>query len=219
MPIEYDALEKNSANYVPLSVASFLDRTADIYPEREAVIYEDRSYNWSEVRGRCRQLASALNARGLGKNDTVSVLLHNTPEMFECQFAVPMAGCVLNSINTRLDADTIAYIIDHGESQLMIVDRELYPVVADALKLSKLSPDVIIVDDGFADTQPDVPADIITYEAFIANQNTEYQPEPLADEWQAMALTRRLSDGDGNRGELGFAYASELSLYGADVSL
>ena len=188
MPIEYDALEKNSANYVPLSVASFLDRTADIYPEHAAVIYENRSYNWSEVRGRCRQLASTLNARGLGKNDTVSVLLHNTPEMFECQFAVPMAGCVLNSINTRLDADTIAYIIDHGESQLMIVDRELYPVVADALKLSKLSPDVIIVDDGFADTQPDVPADIITYEAFIANQNTEYQPEPLTDEWQAMAL-------------------------------
>jgi len=188
MPIEYDALEKNSANYVPLSVASFLERTADIYPEREAVIYEDRSYNWSEVRGRCRQLASALNARGLGRNDTISVLLHNTPEMFECQFAVPMAGCVLNSINTRLDADTIAYIIDHGESQIMIVDRELYPIVVDALKISQLSPEVIIVDDASADTKPDIPANITTYEAFIADQSSDYEPEPLTDEWQAMAL-------------------------------
>ena len=188
MPIDYDALDKNSANYVPLSVVSFLERTAYIYPERDAVIYEDRSYNWREVRGRCRQLASALNACGLGKNDTISVLLHNTPEMFECQFAVPMAGCVLNSINTRLDADTIAYIIDHGESQLMIVDRELYPVILDALEISQLSPDVIIVDDEAADNKPDIPANSITYEAFIAAQSPDDEPEPLKDEWQAMAL-------------------------------
>ena len=188
MPIEYDALEKNSANFAPLTVANFLERTADIYPDREAVIYEGRSYNWSEVRGRCRQLASALNARGLGKNDTVSVLLHNTPEMFECQFAVPMAGCVLNSINTRLDADTIAYIIDHGESQLMIVDRELYPVVSEALKISQLNPDLIIVDDAVADTKPDLPANFVTYESFIAAHSSDYQPDPLKDEWQAMAL-------------------------------
>lgn len=188
MPIEYDVLEKNSANYAPLSVASFLERTAYIYPEREAVVYEDRSYNWSETYGRCRQLASALNARGLGRNDTISVLLFNTPEMFECQFAVPIAGCVLNSINTRLDADTIAYIIDHGESQLMIVDRELYPVVSEALKISQLSPDIIIVDDAAADNKPDLPANTMTYETFIAAQSPDYQPKPLKDEWQAMAL-------------------------------
>ena len=188
MPIEYDVLEKNNANYAPLSVASFLERTAYIYPEREAVVYEDRSYNWSEIQGRCLKLASALNARGLGRNDTVSVLLFNTPEMFECQFAVPIAGCVLNSINTRLDAETIAYIIDHGESQLMIVDRELYPVVSEALKISQLSPDVIIVDDAAADIRPDIPANAITYEAFIASQSPDYQPTPLKDEWQAMAL-------------------------------
>ena len=188
MPIDYDALDKNSANYVPLSVVSFLERAAYIYPEREALLYEDRSYNWGEVRDRCRQLASALNARGLGKNDTISVLLHNTPEMFECQFAVPMAGCVLNSINTRLDAETIAYIIDHGESQLMIVDRELYPVVSDALEISQLSPDVIIVDDEAADIKPDIPANSITYEAFIAAHSPDDQPVPLKDEWQAMAL-------------------------------
>ncbi len=188
MTVAYDQLPKTDANYVPLSVASFLDRAANIYPHREALVYEDRKYNWSEVRGRCRQLASALNARGLGKNDTVSVLLHNTSEMFECQFAVPMAGCVLNSINTRLDADTIAYIIDHGESRLMIVDRELYPVAVAALEISELNPDVIIVDDSYADTKPDVPANVLTYEAFIADQSPDYEPEPLKDEWQAMAL-------------------------------
>ncbi len=184
----YDQLEMNAANYVPLSVTSFLDRTADIYPHRQAVVYNDRSYTWAETRGRCRQLAAALNARGLGRNDTVSVLLHNTPEMFECQFGVPMAGCVLNSVNTRLDADTIAYIIDHAESQVFITDRELYPVLAAALEISNLSPDVIIVDDAYADNKPDIPSGSLTYENFIGAQSPDTIPEPIADEWQAMAL-------------------------------
>ena len=184
----YDELPKTPANYAPLTITSFLDRTADIFPHRPAVVYEDRAYNWAEVRGRCRQLASALNARGLGKNDTISVLLHNTPEMFECQFGVPMAGCVLNTINTRLDADTIAYIIDHGESQLFITDRELYPVVAKALAKSEFSPDVIIVDDPSAATQPDTPAGLLDYERFIGGEDPKYTPPPLEDEWQAMAL-------------------------------
>ncbi|NNE57947.1 MAG: long-chain-fatty-acid--CoA ligase [Hellea sp.] len=184
----YDQLGQNAANYAPLTVGSFLDRTAAIYPKRQAVVYEDRSYTWSESRGRCLQLASALNARGLGRNDTISVLLHNTPEMFECQFGVPMSGCVLNSINTRLDADTVAYIIDHSESQLFIADRELYPVVVEALKTSKLQPEVIIVDDASADTRPDMPSSATTYEEFIGDQSPDYKPEPIADEWQAMAL-------------------------------
>lgn len=184
----YNNLPKNSANYAPLTVTSFLDRTANIYPDREAVVYEDRSYNWAQVRGRCRQLAAALNALGLGRNDTVSVLLHNTPEMFECQFGVPMAGCVLNSINTRLDADTIAYIIDHAQSCLFITDRELYPVVKSALQVSERQPDIIIVDDSNADTKPDIPDDIQSYEAFIENESSDYQAPALEDEWQAMAL-------------------------------
>ena len=184
----YDELPKTPANYAPLTITSFLERTADIFPHRTAVVYEDKSYSWAETRARCRQLASALNARGLGKNDTVSVLLHNIPEMLECQFGVPMAGCVLNSINTRLDADTIAYIIDHGESQLFITDRELYPVVAAALEISEISPDVIIVDDIHALAKPDVPSGLVDYESFIGSQDGNYTPPPLEDEWQAMAL-------------------------------
>jgi len=130
MPIDYDKLDKNPANYVPLTPLSFLDRTADIYPQREALVYHERRYSWEEVRGRCRRLASALHQRGIGKNDTVSVLLYNTPEMFEVHFGVPLAGAVLNAINTRLDADTVAYIIDHAESRLFIADRELWPVLS-----------------------------------------------------------------------------------------
>ncbi len=184
----YDQLGKNSANYTPLSIVSFLDRTAAIYPDRTAVIYEDRTYSWSESRNRCRQLAAALNARGLGRNDTVSVLLFNTPEMFECQFGIPMAGCVLNTINTRLDADTIAYIIDHGESRLFIVDRELYPVAAAALASSTHQPDLIIIDDKNADLKPDFDNDLKTYEQFLAEGNPDVELPALTDEWQAMAL-------------------------------
>ena len=114
--------------------------------------------------------------------------MFNTSEMFECQFGVPMAGCVLNTINTRLDADTIAYIIDHGESQLFITDRELYPVVAEALKSSNTQPDVIIVDDTHAAVKPDVPQGILTYDDFIAAQDPNKAPKPIDDEWQAMAL-------------------------------
>ena len=184
----YDQLPRTHANYVALTPVSFLDRTAEIYPDHKAVVYENREYNWAQSRARCRQLASALSARGLGRNDTVSVLLFNTPEMFECQFGIPMAGCVLNTINTRLDADTIAYIIDHGESRLFITDRELYPVVAEAMKTSKMQPDVIIVDDENAAIRPDVPSELMTYEGFISNQDPAFIPSPIEDEWQAMAL-------------------------------
>ena len=184
----YEQLEKNPANYVPLSPISFLDRTAAIYPHRTAVVYNDRSYSWSETRNRCRSLASAIAGRGLGRNDTVSVLLHNTPEMFECHYGVPMAGCVLNSINTRLDADTIAYIIDHGECQLFIADRELWPVVNAALAIAKRDPDVVIVDDPDSDVKPDIPSDAITYEHFLREADPDFSPPAIEDEWQAMAL-------------------------------
>lgn len=185
---KYDELERNPANYVPLSPISFLDRTAAIYPNRQSVVYNDRSYNWSETQSRCRLLASALAGRGIGKNDTVSVLLHNTPEMFECHYGVPMLGSVLNAINTRLDADTVAYIIDHGESQFFIVDRELWPVLEAALKIAKSNPDVVIVDDADAATKPNIPNDAITYEQFLGEGDASFQAPPLDDEWQALAL-------------------------------
>ena len=127
MPIAYDQMPKNSANYVPLTPLSFLERTADIYPHRSAVVHGEINFTWRDVRERCHRFASYLTKQGIGKNDTVSFLAFNTPEMFEAHFAVPLAGAVLNTINTRLDAQTIAYIIDHAETRLLVVDRELWP--------------------------------------------------------------------------------------------
>ena len=188
MPIEYEALEKNGANYVPLSPISFLDRTADIYPDREALIYNDKSYNWHEFRLRCRRFASALHAREIGKNDTVSLLTFNTPEMFEAHFAVPMAGAVLNTINTRLDAATVAYIIDHAETKMFIVDRELWPVLEAALKLCKIQPEVVVVDDPSAETKPALPKDYTAFESLITQGDPDYRGETISDEWQALSL-------------------------------
>jgi len=189
MPADYDELGQNSANYVPLSPVSFLDRTADIYPNRDAVVYNERRYSWSEVRARCRRFASALKSRGIGKNDTISLLTFNTPEMFECHFSVPMAGAVLNTINTRLDAGTVAYIIDHGETKMFIVDRELWPVLNAALKLCERRPEIIIVDDPSAATQPELPTENFRfYEDLVLEGDVTFTAEPLKDEWQALSL-------------------------------
>lgn len=186
--IAYVNLKQNTANYVPLSPVSFLDRTADVYPDRRAVVYEDTFFTWAHVRERCRRLASALKNRDIGENDTVSVFLFNTPELFECHFGVPMAGAVLNTINTRLDAATVAYIIDHGEAKAFIVDRELSPVMAEALKLAVNKPEVILVDDPHAESKPEVDFDYIDYEDLLAEGDADYQYSPVTDEWQALAL-------------------------------
>jgi len=188
MPIDYDALDKNSANYVPLSPVSFLERTADIYPDREALIYNDRRYNWRDVRERCARFASSLKARGIGRNDTVSLLTYNTPEMFEAHFAVPMAGAVLNTINTRLDGATVAYIIDHAESKMFIVDRELWPVLKVALELCEGRPEIVIIDDDTALTKPGLPETYTPFEDLVQNGDPDYKGEPLTDEWQALSL-------------------------------
>jgi len=188
MPVEYDALEKTPANYVPLTPLSFLERTADIYPERKALTYGDRSMKWNKVRERCRRLASSINQRDIGRNDTVSVLAFNTPEMFECHFAIPMSGAVLNTINTRLDADTIAYIIDHAETKLFICDRELWPVLEAALAQSEAQPEVVIIDDRLAITRPDYPENLKTYEDLVRDGDKAYRGEPVSDEWQALSL-------------------------------
>ena len=117
-------LDKNAANYTPLSPLSFIERTAAVYPQRISVIHGARRYTWGETYARCRRLASALVARGIGKNDTVAAMLSNTPEMLECHFGVPMAGAVLNTLNTRLDAEAIAFMLNHGEAKALIADRE-----------------------------------------------------------------------------------------------
>jgi len=130
-------LDKNNANFVPLTPLSFLERAKDIYPNYEALVYEDRKYTWSEIYKRCTKFASALEKIGIGKGDTVSFLAFNTPEIFEAHYAVPMTGGVLNTINIRLDAKTIAYILEHGEAKVLVVDRQLHKEVKKALSTLK----------------------------------------------------------------------------------
>ena len=157
----YDALTKNPANYVPLSPISFLHRTADIYGGRGAIIYGERHYNWRKLRERCLHMASSLSKLGVSQGDTVAVLAFNTPEMFEAHFSVPMTGAVLNTINTRLDAETLAYILDFGQVKIMIVDRELLPLTQKALQQTKLKPVLILIDDETADVKPSVDLDVL----------------------------------------------------------
>ncbi len=190
MTAEYDQLPASDANFVALTPLSFLQRTADIYPQRDALIYNQRHYTWAQTRTRCTRIASSLAARGLGKNDTVSVFAFNTPEMFECHFAIPMAGAVLNTINTRLDPATVAYIIDHGESKLFIVDRQLWPVLQQALETTELKPEVIIIDDADATEKPDLPENIdySFYEDLVVRGDQRFTWRAPEDEWQALSL-------------------------------
>ena len=149
---DYDKnLEKNNANFVPLTPISFLERAKDIYPNYEALVYEDRKYTWSEIYKRCIKFASALEKIGIRKGDTVSFLAFNTPEIFEAHYSVPMTGGVLNTINIRLDAKTIAYILDHSDAKVLVVDRQLHVEVKKALSTIKRKIIVIDINDKFAD--------------------------------------------------------------------
>src|SRR5215470_8720533 len=141
-------LDKTPANYVPLTPLSFLARSAAVYPDHVSAVYEGRSFTWSETHERCRRFASYLASKGIGENDTVAAMLPNVPAMNELHFAVPMAGAVLNALNIRLDAPSIAFQLDHGGARIILVDPEFAGVIADALKLmSGPKPLVIDVDD------------------------------------------------------------------------
>src|SRR5215813_3588011 len=146
---QYDVgLDKNPANYVALTPLSFLERSAAVYPNHVSAVYEGRSFTWSETYERCRRFASYLAARGIGTGDTVAAMLPNIPAMNELHFAVPMAGAVLNALNIRLDAPSIAFQLDHGGAKIIMVDPEFAPVIAEALNLMKgPKPFVIDVDD------------------------------------------------------------------------
>src|SRR5262244_188409 len=140
-------LEKNPANYAPLTPLTFIDWSAHVFPRRTAVIHGPRRFSWAETYARCRRLASALAVRGIQAGDTVSVMLTNTPEMYECHFGVPMAGAILNTLNTRLDANALAFMLDHAEAKVLITDREFSAVIDKALTQSQASVLVIDVDD------------------------------------------------------------------------
>ncbi len=188
MSNKFECFDKNAANHVPLSPLSFLKRTALMYPDYVATIYGDRQYTWSETYDRCRRLASALKARGVEKGDTVSIVAANTPEMLEAHFGIPMSGAVLNTINTRLDADTIAYILEHGEAKVLILDTELAPEAAKAVEQLN-NPDLLVID--IMDMQAcDAPRSIgaLDYEAFLSEGDPNADWELPNDEWDALAL-------------------------------
>src|SRR3984957_13317789 len=184
---KYDlGLDKNAANHAPLTPLTFIERAASVYPDRLSVVHGEQTFTWSQTYTRCRRLASALARRGIGKNDTVSVMLPNTPPMVEAPFGVPMCGAVLNTLNTRLDAETIAFMLPHAETKVLNTDREFSPVVGVALARLDTPPLVIDVDDpAFAGGRLLGQTD---YETFLAEGDPDYPWRNPAEEWDAIAL-------------------------------
>ena len=183
---DYDALPRVGANHQPLTPLLFLERTAEVFPGHVAVIHGALRRSYAELRMRCVKLAHALHKRGLGRGDTVAALLPNTPAMLECHYGVPMAGCVLNTINTRLDAATIAYILDHGEAKILIVDREFVPVLRAALVQCTNKPTIIEVNDSEAPSEETLGGQ--DYEALLGEGSEEFAWPLPRDEWDAIAL-------------------------------
>ena len=130
-------LEKNNANFVALSPITFLERTKDVYPDYEAAVYGNRKYTWLDVYKRVIKFASALEKIGVGNGDTVSIMACNTPELFEAHYSIPMTGAVINAINTRLDSKTVAYILEHSDAKVLIVDRQFHKIIKKALESIK----------------------------------------------------------------------------------
>ncbi len=180
-------LDKNPANYVPLTPLSFIERSAYIYPEHVATIHGARRYTWRQEYERARRLASALAAQGIGAGDTVAAMLNNTPEMFECHFGVPMTGAVLNTLNTRLDAESIAFMLNHGEAKVLITDCEYSATVKAALAV--LGRGILVVDVDDAEYGgPGERLGTVEYEAFIASGRADYAWKTPDDEWDAISL-------------------------------
>jgi fatty-acyl-CoA synthase len=182
-------LPRNEANFAPLSPLSFIERAADVYPQRVAVVHGDLRRSWSDVYARCRRLASALTRYGIRKGDTVAVMLPNTPPMVEAHFGIPMAGAVLNALNTRLDAETIAFMLDHGEAKVVVVDPEFASVMKKAIALRKGKSPLLAIDvtDAlFTGTVERIGS--VDYEDFLAGGDPEFGWKLPADEWDAIAL-------------------------------
>ncbi len=186
-PNKYEThLDRNAANHVPLSPLTFLRRTAQVYPRRTAIVHGSIKRSWGETYDRCRRLASALAQHGVGLGDTVSVMAPNTPEAFEPTFGVPMTGGVLNALNVRLDADTIAFTLDHAETKVLITDTEFSKVMKPALEKASVKPLVIDVDDPQGKGGERLGS--LTYEAFLATGDPHFEWSLPEDEWQAISL-------------------------------
>ncbi len=182
-------LPRNDANYAAFTPLSFIERTAEVYPERLAIVHGELRQTWAQTYARCRQLASSLRRIGIGKNDTVAVMLPNTPPMVEAHFGIPMAGAVLNTLNTRLDPETIAFMLDHGEAKAVIVDPEFSAIMAKALPLRQSKAPLAVIevqDDLYGPPAQSLGGTL--YEDFVAAGDPNFAWELPADEWDAIAL-------------------------------
>src|SRR6201989_1716731 len=186
---QYDVgLDKTPANYVPLTPLSFIERSAAVYPNHVSAVYEGRSFTWSQTYARCRRFASFLAGRGIGIGDTIAAMLPNIPAMNELHFSVPMAGAVLNALNIRLDAASIAFQLDHGGARIILVDPEFASVISDALaQMTGPKPFVIDVDDAAFKGGKRIGE--IEYETAVAQGDPTFTGVRPADEWDAIALS------------------------------
>jgi fatty-acyl-CoA synthase len=186
-------LPRNPANYQPLTPLTFLERAASVFPDHTAIIHGDLRRSYAEFYARSRQLASALTQHNIGRGDTVSVMLANTPAMLECHYGVPMCQAVLHAINTRLDSAVIAFQLDHAEAKIVIVDREFMPVMQEALKKATVAPLLVQYDDAEYDA-PKTPisqkADIaaLDYDDFVAAGDASFAWLMPQDEWDAISI-------------------------------
>ena len=183
-------LDKNHANFTPLSPLSFLQRSAEVYPNRQSIVHGSKSYTWSDTFKRSKQLASALTKKGVGKGDTVAVLCFNTPEIYEAHYGIPMIGAIINTINIRLDVDTITYILEHGEAKVVITDNELSPTMKEVLNKIKTKPLVIDIDDELANHPEGAGENIgsLNYEEFLKTGDENFEWSLPEDEWDSLAL-------------------------------
>ncbi|HXV64452.1 MAG TPA: acyl-CoA synthetase [Vicinamibacteria bacterium] len=187
MPSPYDVgLEKNPANYQPLTPLPFLSWAASVFPDHPAVIHGERTHSYRELYERSRRLASALVRRGIGRGDTVSVMAPNVPAMLEAHYGVPMCGAVLNALNIRLDAETIRFILEHGEAKVLLTDREFSSTIRTALAGLSRKPFVVDIDDPLA-VEGDRLGDM-DYEAFLAEGDPDFAWALPEDEWDAVSL-------------------------------
>ena len=183
-------LDKNHANFTPLSPLSFLQRSAEVYPNRLSIIHGSKKYTWSDTFKRSKQLASALAKKGVGKGDTVAVLCFNTPEIYEAHYGIPMIGAIINTINIRLDVDTISYILEHGEAKVVITDNELSPTMKEVLNKIKTKPLVIDIDDELANHPEGAGENLgsLNYEEFLKTGDENFEWSLPEDEWDSLAL-------------------------------
>ena len=183
-------LDKNHANFTPLSPLSFLQRSAEVYPNRLSIIHGSKKYTWSDTFKRSKQLASALAKKGVGKGDTVAVLCFNTPEIYEAHYGIPMIGAIINTINIRLDVDTISYILEHGEAKVVITDNELSPTIKEVLNKIKTKPLVIDIDDELANHPEGAGENLgsLNYEEFLKTGDENFEWSLPEDEWDSLAL-------------------------------